>query len=180
MRMLYLAARLKGMHVAITIDKSLLKDELFRRRTQMQLMRSGYCIVPDRFFILFSATNNSDLQTLETLALKLAHRYFEIDVVFASNTEIIVINSAIREADNSYVLENLTDEQLVYLHQTAVAALTTCEDLTEISHEIGANVMFGAHETLYDKLCALLQQKGINREGTSTLAIAEDDTTTKL
>lgn len=150
----------------MNFDKSLLEDALFTRKTSMLIMRQGYGISRERMFVLFSATSNCDLQTLEELALKLAERYFEIDVLLASNTEISLKNQALIDNDNSYVLENLTDEQLVYLHHAATAVITTCEDLTEIAHEIDANVMIGAHESLYERLCDLMQEKGLNREGT--------------
>lgn len=152
----------------MTFEANQLNDALFLRKTQMQVMRAGYGIAPDKMYVLFSATSDCDLQTLEKVAYDIAQRYFEIDVVLASNTTIALKNEALAEEDNCYVLENLNDEQLVLLHHKATAVLTTCEDLTEICHEIGANLMLGAQEILFQKLCDLFQKKGLNRQGTTT------------
>lgn len=155
----------------MNFDVTLLADELFLRKSQMQIMRLGYGISPERPYVLFSATSINDLQTVEKVALELAHRYFEIDIVLASNTDISLKNNTMADEDNCYILENLSNDHLVFLHTKAVAVITTCEDLTEIAHRIEANVMLGAQETLYSKLCALMQEKGFNREDTHSVSL---------
>lgn len=155
----------------MNFDCTLLNDALFLRKSQMQIMRLGYGISPERPYVLFSATSNNDLQTLEKLATDLAHRYFEIDIVLASNTSIALKNESIVEEDNCYILENLSDDHLIFLHTKAIACITTCEDLTEIAHKINANVMLGAHETLFQKLCDLMQETGFNRNNTHSVSL---------
>lgn len=160
--------------MVMDFDCTLLDDALFLRKTQMQVMRLGYGITPERPYVLFSATSKCDLQTLEKLAIELAHRYFEIDIVLASNTTISLKNESIVEEDNCYALENLSDEQLIFLHTKAAAVITTCEDLTEIAHKINANVMLGAQETLFSKICVLMQEKGFNRKDTHSVSLDVD------
>lgn len=154
-------------------DTSLLTDELFVRVQTMQLTHLGFHIHPERLFILADCREIKDEAYIKQI-VEIGNRYFEIDIcVLTSEGDKVV------EDDNIYTIEDVETEKEMLLASKATAILTTDTELLSLAKEL-LKPIYEPASSFIAPIAEHLQKMGINREGTSSLAIGIDDTTQKI
>ncbi len=130
------------------------------RKKVIQLMRLGYGIHPERDIVLIDNERFTEGELNKSLH-NFVMQYSEVDFILLHESKI---ESDVDE-DNLYELIDL-DEQYVTLLKS-VALLEYTPDREIVSIEFKAEIVEG------------LKKDGFNREGTTLLAVNDDDTTSK-
>ncbi len=135
--------------------------ELEIRRETISLMRAGYGIHPDRYIVLVTDERfkNGDLND----ALRsVAAQYAEDDFIITFKSE----HRSEYEDDNLYELTEITDTQFELLDNSAKIIFDGSQDVTV--------------DQFFEQTKNELDREGFNREGTTLLAVDDDDTTRRI
>ena len=131
------------------------------RKLVVQMMRLGYGVHPDRDIVIINDERFKEGELHDALKA-VSQRYSEDDfILFYEHT-----NDSVYEEDNVYELINLPSELSELLSSVAV-----------LNYDAKRAVDV---ETFKAEVKEGLKKEGFNREGTTMIAVDDDDTTRKL
>ena len=152
-------------------DMSVLEDGFDSRIVNMKLMNAGFVPMVDKLTILFLMDEtSSNFENYYPSISEIAIRFFEIEVVVASTSEIT--SSQLLNEDNIYPLENLNNIQLSRLLDIATIVLTDTSASTTFPQSIQDKIMQingKDNRVIVDTTATLLESEGITRKGQMNL-----------
>ncbi len=135
--------------------------ELEIRKETISLMRAGYGIHPDRYIVLVTDERFKNGELNDALR-SVAAQYSEDDFIITFKSE----HESDYEDDNLYELAELTDTQFELLSSTAKLTFDGSVAITV--------------DQFFEQSKNELDREGFNRNGTTLLAVDDDDTTRRI
>ncbi len=157
-------------------DIALLDDPSFIRPLQVQIMRAGFGIHPERPILLFLIESQLP-EIVQSVISDVAARYFEIDFVIHSPQEVLTDF----EEDNIYTLSACNEKQLFFLIHKSLWVLAD----TDQSH-FSKEEIFNIEEELPPRklltatIITVLEKAGYSREGMTAMAMVDNNTTERI